>query len=131
MSQLLENIAEFLENNDLGTRGETIFVGYLPDDVGVDGMISIDQTGGVSPDVDMPIGKPSVQIMVRTLNYDDGMSKIQQIFELLHATHDDFVLIEDGVDIMRVFALNEPQHYDRDEAGRDIFSCTFVFQLRK
>lgn len=128
---LLENIAEFLEDNEIGTRGTDIFIGFLGDDGTIDNAVMIDQTGGVQPDRDLPISKPTVQIMVRDKDYTAGLSKLQTIFNLLHGAHDNLVLAAGGVDIMRIYAMNEPQHVERDEEERDIFTCTFVFQLRK
>jgi len=133
MATLLENIAAFLEENEIGTSGTDLFVGFMPDDFSgsEDNVVMIDQVGGVAPDVDLPIAKPTVQIIVRNKDHATGMAKMQAIFDLFHGMHDDFVLEEDGADIMRVFAMNEPQHMDRDEEGRDLFTCTFVFQYRK
>jgi len=131
MAQLLENIAEYLETEGIGTRGEDIFVGYLVDEIGNDDIVMIDQIGGVTPDVDLPIAKPTVQIIVRNKDHAAGLSKMQEIFELIHGKHDDLVLAESGTDIMRAYAMNEPQHLDRDDEGRDLFTCTFVFQYRK
>ena len=133
MAQLLDNIAEYLETEGFGTRGEDIFIGFLPDDEDefADNVVFIDQTGGIAPDKDIPVAKPTVQIVVRSAEYDNGFEKLQQIFDRFHGVHDDFALTVGGVDIMRAYAINEPQHLERDGKERDLFTCTFVFQFRK
>jgi len=129
---LLENLAHYLEGQNIGTGGEDLFIGFLGDSVDGtnDNVVMIDQTGGATPDIDLPITKNTVQIMVRDRNFENGMTKAKKIFDLLHNAHDGFILEVGGVNVMRIFAINVPQYVGRDEQERDLFTCTFVFQLR-
>ncbi len=134
MIQLLEGIAQILSDNGLGDLGNNIFIGLLPDndpDIVYGGSaILLDATGGIEPDKDIPTAKPTVQVLVRNSNFQDGMIAAETIRDIFHTLHDgaDF---PNGVSIMRAYAINEPQHLDIDEKERHLFTCTFVFQYRK
>lgn len=129
---LLENIAEYLENQGIGTRATDIFIGHLTDmEPSEDEVVMIDQTGGIEPDKYLKIARPTVQIMVRSKSHQAGLAKMQAIFDLFHQMQDDSVLVAGGEDVMDVMAMNEPQHLARDEEGRDIFTCTFIFRIRR
>jgi len=129
---LLENIAEYLENQGIGTRAQDIFIGFMGDDYPAqDNVVMIDQTGGIEPDKYLSIARPTIQITVRNKDHKQGLAKMQDIFDLFHRMQDDDVLVAGGEDIMNVMALNEPQHLLRDDSGRDVFTCTFIFRIRR
>ena len=125
--RLITNLATYLQAQGIGTGGTDLFIGRLPE---VDNCIMLDQTGGVEPDRDLPIEKPTIQVTVRNTDYTDGFDKLKSIYDLLHQKKDDLVLESGGVDIMIVNALNEPSHIGEDESSRHLWTCTFVFNLR-
>ncbi len=131
--QLLENIAEYLETEGFGTRGTDIFIGFAPEseDDTENNIIMFDQTGGIEPDRDLPIAKPTVQVIVRNTDYKTGFNILQDIFDRFHRMNDSGVLVSGGVDVMRAYAINEVQPLGVDVKERYSFTVTFVFQYRK
>lgn len=128
MANLVENLAQYLEDNSIGTVATDIFIGGLIDTP--DNQISINQTGGVEPNRENPIKEPTIQILVRNTDYANALNKITAIYDLLHQANDSVVLEAGGVDLMYCFALQEPAYLLLDTSNRHIFTCNFVFQLR-
>lgn len=128
MPNLIENLAEYLEDNSIGTVATDIFIGGLTDSP--DNQINLNQTGGVQPNRQNPIKQPTIQVTVRNTAYDTGLNKITAIYDLLHQANDSVVLEAGGVDMMTCFAMQEPTHLFKDESDRHVFVCNFVFMLR-
>lgn len=128
MPNLVENLAQYLEDNAIGTVATDIFIGGLIDLP--DNQISINQTGGVEPNRENPIKQPTVQILVRNTDYGNAITKATAVYDLLHQINDSVVLEAGGVDVMTCFALQEPAYLLLDESNRHIFTCNFVFTLR-
>jgi hypothetical protein len=125
--RLITNLAQYLEDQSIGTGGTDLFIGRMPE---VDDCVLLDQTGGIEPDKYLPITKPTIQVTVRNTDYTDGFDKLKTIYDLLHQNNDTLVLEAGGVDVMIVNALNEPSHIGEDENSRHLWTCTFVFNLR-
>lgn len=132
MSLLLDDLGVYLQAQSIGTVGTDLFKGILPESP--DDCISIDQSGGVEPDRELPLEKPTIQVLVRNDDYATGLTKAKAIYDLLHrAGHDNGaepVLKVGGVDVMDIFAMQEPFHLGKDENERDLFTLNFVFYLR-
>lgn len=126
---LSKNLAEYLEDNAIGTVGTDMFISTMPDST--DNCIMIKDTGGVEPDHYLPIIQPTIQVLVRNSDYTNGMTKINAIKDLLHQKLDDCILEIGGVDVMTCFAMQEPTHLGMDDNERHMFSCNFVFKIRK
>lgn len=129
MARLVDNLSQYLIDQSIAVKeGKDIFIGFMPENLG--NCIMLDQTGGVEPDKYVPIEQPTVQIMVRNTSYNAGFYKMTAIYHALHQLLDDAVLETGGVDVMTVFALQEPVHLGKDENDRHIFSVNFVFKIR-
>lgn len=129
---IIDEIAAYLEAVEVGEVGTDIFVGFAADEeTGIqNNIIMVDQTGSVDPDIDMPILKPIVKVLVRNDAYSGGLAKLYQIHHLFDRMVDGTTLVPGGTEIMVVHTLAEPQHQERDDEGRDYFTCTFVFHIR-
>lgn len=125
--RLITNLAEYLEDQGIGTQGTDLFIGKMPE---VNNCVLLDQTGGIEPDKYLPIEKPTIQVTVRNTSYTNGLDKLKTIYDLLHQKKDSLVLEIGGVDVMIVNALNEPSHIGEDENSRHLWTCTFIFALR-
>lgn len=130
MANLVENLADYLAANLSGSLvvGTDIFIGSLPEET--DNAILIDQTGGVEADRDIPVEKPTIQVLVRNTAYNTGLEQAKAIYDLIHQLRDNTVLKAGGVDMMYCFALQEPSHIGKDENNRQLFTTNYVFELR-
>jgi len=82
MSILINDVADYLEEEGVGTIATNVFCGYLPEDP--DACIAVLDTGGSEPDKDIPTKEPTFQIMIRSTNYATGKAKLDSIRSLLH-----------------------------------------------
>lgn len=127
---VIEQIATYLEDELLlGTIGTDIFLGRLPEnpESPVE-CIAVLDTGGVTPDIDIPTKSPTFQILIRASNYDDGKEQLDIIRTGLHASYGQLVANETY--FLAIHALSEGGHIGQDEAGRDLFSINFLCKTR-
>lgn len=129
METLLTDLADYLQANSIGTKGTNIFIGGFAGDE--DNQVAIQATGGVEPYVDIPIGRPTVQITIRNKSYQTGIALAYDIFNLLDQEDDRLELKTGGVDVMQVNALSEPNHLGQDTSSRHLFTINFVFMVRR
>jgi hypothetical protein len=119
---LIEQIATYLQAQGIGTKGSTIFISNLPD--AVDSCIAIFDTGGLTPDIDLPTKEPTFQIFIRATTYALGKEKLESIRALLHNKYN-VTLVENGTYIYRINALSEGGHIGKNERGIEEFSINF------
>lgn len=128
MEDFIEQITEYLEDQGIGTRGDDLFIeGFFGDG---DNQIMVDHTGGVEPDRDIPIAYPTLQVSVRNTSYNEAQETMYEIFRLFHRKHE-YALVDGGLSIQMSMAMSEPTHILHDEQDRHIFSCNFVFYVRR
>jgi hypothetical protein len=97
----------------------------------VDNCVVLIETGGVEADKQLTdIKRPTVQIMVRNTSYETARTKIETIRDLLHGVKDTVILKTGGIDVMNIFAMQEPTHLSTDDNERKIFVCNFVIRYR-
>lgn len=126
MALLIDDIAQYLEDEELGTVGEDIFKSKIPDDEGgtYSDIIVVLETGGVSPDPYIPTKSPTFQVYVRASDYESGREVIESIRTALHQKAN-ITLVSGGNYYYYILALGEPGHIGQDEQGRDEFSINF------
>jgi len=82
---MIEQLANFLETNGVGTIGKDIFKAHAPDSKV--NCILITDTGGEQADQNVPLDNPTVQIMIRadisSGGYKKAMDKAKEIYALL------------------------------------------------
>ena len=130
---LTDNVSQYLITQGIATaEGTDIFIGSLPDSDAstFDNAILIRDTGGAEPDKHLPIKQPTIQILVRNVNYDTGYNKAKAIRDALHQKLDNTVLEVGADDVMTIFAMQEPTHLGMDESNRHLFTCNFIFKVR-
>lgn len=127
MATIADQLAEYLEDNGVGTIGADsgaggvgIYVTKLPDTP--DEAVGILDTGGSPSSMHEPTKSVTFQIVVRSENYETGMTRANTIRDLLH-TNDDNINIqyewESGQTmIMNGQALQEPYLLDQDDSKR-------------
>ena len=129
MQTLLEDLANYLEEQNVAEQGVDLFIsGFAGSE---DNQIALQATGGVEPYKDIPVARPTVQISIRNKSYDAGIAKAYEIFNLLDRKDDRLVLKTGGVDVMQVNALSEPNYLGADTKSRHLYTINFVFMLRR
>lgn len=119
MSHLIEDIANYLEDQGRGTVATNIFVGYMPPDV--NGIAVLD-TGGMQPDKYIPTKDPTFQVFIRSSDYDTGKTLLEAVRSDLHRKAN---ITLGSTFFYFVLALSEGGHLGRDENGKDLFSINF------
>jgi hypothetical protein len=127
MSHLIDDIADYLEDQELGTVGTDIYAGYLPDYP--DSCITVLDTGGSPPDPDLPTKEPTFQVFIRDVNYSDGKTALDSVRSVLHQQAN-IQLVDGGNYFYFILAISEGGHVGRDEVGRDLFSINFQCRTR-
>ena len=127
MGNLIDEVAQYLAENEVGTLGSSIFEGYLPEQEGT--TIAVMNTGGLQPDIYLPTKEPTFQVFIRTNDYETGLTKLDLVRELLHQQNN-VQLVDDGIYFYFIFATAEGGHVGRDDTGRDLFSINFRARTR-
>lgn len=118
---LIDDIADYLEDLEIGIVGTTIFKSYMPPTP--DNCIAVLDTGGVEPDHDLPTKHPTFQVLVRSTDYATGKALLDSIRAGLHQAKGE--LISGQTFFYYVFALSEGGHIGRNDRGLDEFSINF------
>lgn len=127
METFIEDVAQYLEDNNIGTFETDIFVNQLINEP--DNQVSVTQGSGAQPSTYVEVARPTVQILVRNTDYDAGWQKMLAIFGLLHQKYDTIDMGD--TDVMKIDALQEPTPLGQDESERYIFTCNFLFTIRR
>jgi len=117
----IEEIARYLQTKSVGTLGTNLFYSYLPDSV--DACVAVMDTGGMTPDIDLPTKEPTFQVFIRSTTYDLGKAKMNTVRNELHRLMN--TTLSGGTYVYNVFALSEGGHIGRNERGLDEFSINF------
>lgn len=120
------DIASHLQANGLGQLGQDLFVSFQPSEP--DDCITIYDTGGYAPDIDVPLRDPTCQVLVRSADYPVAMERAQAVFNLLHAKAN-YAL--GGAWIYLSKAEHEPTPIGPDENGRPEITLNFHFKIRR
>ena len=119
-----DDIAEYLEDQSLGTVGTDIFVGQLPDDP--DNAICVAQTAGKPPDYLGAQEYAGIQIRVRNTDHDTGYALANNILDLLHGAHSLTLETRPYHRIDAQGSVSGPQIDPNDSEGRVEFTLNFI-----
>lgn len=121
----LYDLATYLQTNGVGTLGTNLFYSYMPQSP--DSCVAVLDGNGPAPDGYLPTQKPGIQIVVRSVDYETGTTKVDTIRALLQAKTPGFI---GSTYVFFMLLTSEDTHLGRDEAGRDAFSMNFNCQTR-
>lgn len=124
---LIEEIATFLENEDVGEITKTIFLQKIPDQDGL--TIGVIDTGAMEADSEIPIRRPTFQIYIRANTYELGKTTLDTVYGLLHGIQNESV-ITGGKVYFDILAMTEGGCLGQDETGRYLFSINFRCQYK-
>ncbi|QCX32456.1 hypothetical protein FDN13_01380 [Caloramator sp. E03] len=117
---LLDDIGQYLEEQNIGRLGTDIFLSLLPEDI--DNCIALFEYGGEAPELHSNIEKPRLQAMVRNVDYQTGRMTIEQIKNILHGLSEQII---NGKRYLLIMALQCPEFLGYDENNRSEFVCNF------
>ena len=127
MNQVALEVAQFIEEEGHATLGTDLFVDSLPD---VDKeVIAVFTTGGQIPDIDLPIGSPNFEILIRGESASSCFAKIESVTESLHQTYN-VNLVTDGNYYYSILLNGEINNLGRDDKGRIEYSANFNCKVR-
>lgn len=118
---LIDDIAQHLEDNSIGTLGTDVFKSQLPE-TGSLPVIGVFDTGGTAPDIDLPTKSPTFQVYLRAATYTEGKNKLDAIRALLHRTLAETI---GSTYFYYIYAISEGGHIGTNENGQDEFSINF------
>lgn len=123
MSDIAQDMAEFLVANGIGARGGDadwgVHVSREP--VKPVNVVTVVNTGGAEPDTDDMDRQPTFLIRVRSKDYDTGWEKINDAFRLLIENDP----IEVGSNEYLVWATTDILPIGRDDGDRHLFTANF------
>lgn len=128
MSNIIDDVANYLASNGIGTLGVNIFEGFLPQ--GVDQAVAVIKTGGDRPNIDLPVEHPSFQILIRNIEYDTGEAVFNKIRDLLHNQYN--MQFQNGSSIYFYYCRLRADggFIGKDAKGRDSWSMNFECETR-
>lgn len=127
MSLVIDDVIQHLHNNSIASSGVSLFRSYVPESPNA--VVSVIDTGGLSPDIDLPLKEPTFQVYIRNTNYSLGKAKLDSVRTLLHQKRN-IQLVPNGNYFYFIYALAEGGHLGRDDNGRDLFSINFRAKIR-
>jgi len=110
---LLDEIGGFLQTNNVGTLGSTLFLGLMPDQP--DSCIALFEYAGSPPDLHWNGEYPGLQVRVRNKIYAMARSKIEEVVTELHGAHE---LTLNGTRYLLIKARGSPEVLKRDNNNR-------------
>lgn len=125
---IIDDIAEYLEDQSIGTVGTDIIMSNVLDTP--DNIVVVRDTGGAKPDAYIPTGVPDFQIYVRNKRYATGKALIDSIAELLHRVANT-TLIAGGKYFYYIVMATEVLPIGRDDKGRSEFSVNFNTKVKR
>jgi hypothetical protein len=124
---LLDDLGQYLHNNGVGVLSTSLFKGKMPPDP--DNVVALFDTGGQTPNPDIPLKEPTFQVIVRNNSYSAGKAILDTVRSLLHQ-QSNVQLIPNGTYIYFILLISEGGHIGRDENQREEFSINFRCRTR-
>ncbi len=130
MASFIDDLADYLADQGIGTVTEDIFVGSLPDTP--DACIAIFQNLGREPSRYIPTADPDFQILVRTEadKHNTAEAKCAAIVAILHQLANT-ELQTGGVYAYFIALRSEPFPLGPDSNGRQEWTINFVAKTKR
>lgn len=122
---IIDALATYLEDNDLGTLSTDLFIGELPLDE--TDCVSLVLSPSPEPNKSIPYYTQTIDAWARFASYDEGMAKMQAIFDQIHRAENYEM---HGFYIYLSYAKGTIDDLDRDAERRHLFKTSFSFVYR-
>ena len=123
----IEQIAEYLQDQGIGTIATNLFIGNMPDSP--DACVAVINSGGVEPSIDIPDKRPTFQVLIRNTDYEAGEVKLAAVRTALHQFMNDY-LVAGQTYVYYIYLVSEGGHIGKDVNGRDEWSVNFHCKTR-
>lgn len=130
MSLLIDQLAAWLEIQDEGVVGTSIFKLFRP--ANLLSCISLHATGGFPPDAYTAREKPTVMICCRAATPDEALRMAYRIYNLLHGKQN--LDLGESIWILTSEALSSPAYVGTEQPGNGdahLVSFNIAFDLRQ
>lgn len=117
---IIEEIADYLEDESIGTVGTDIFIGELPLDN--DSVIALMVAPSPEPNRAIPYYTQYIDVWARYADYSDGVSKLQEVMDLLQR-RENYEL--PSYHVYLSYALGMIEDNDRDQERRHLLKVSF------
>jgi hypothetical protein len=117
---LVEELATFLQNESVATKGTNLFIGYAPDTP--DALTVLYETTTI-PDFYLPWHTYTIQVLTRAKTYKVAKEKGEAVYHLLYMRHGE--LVTGGIAVQQVKALQRPTSIGQDDKQRYVFSHNY------
>jgi len=118
---LATDVAEYLEDQSIGTVGTDIFVGQMPDTA--NNVIAVYEYAGTPPECVGRVESPRLVVRVRNATYANARNKARDILYLLHTKANITIESHSYLYIRAVGSIN---YLGRDAEDRVLFSIDFI-----
>lgn len=122
---LIESLANYLQDSGIGTVNTNIFIGELPYDIS--DCISINSTSSPEPNKSVPYFIQTVDVWARFKNSETGYNKMYDVFDLIHRKAAYEI---DGIHIYISYAMGSIEDMDRDSERRKLYKLSLGFVFR-
>lgn len=123
---LIDDIATYLETQDVGEIGTDIFKGYQPPEPTK--CLVIIPTGGQAPDTDIiGIKNPTIQILTRAATISEAMALAEAAYDVLHGLANTTL---GSTYVMFCEAMQEPTSIGQDDNSNFEISCNYLLKVR-
>jgi len=123
--KIIDQIADLLEDQGIGTVGTSIFTGELPNDG--NNIVSLVSSPSPEPNKSIPYYTQNFDVWARYSDYDDGNAKLQSIFDIIHQ-REDFDLTDFHCYLS--YAVGMIDDMGRDAERRHLFKVSFAVVYR-
>jgi hypothetical protein len=124
MSTFIEELADYLEDQSIGTVGTDIFFDHMPDPISKTDMVCVRDIGGPAPPGTLPQRSVLVQVMVRGDTYETARLLAAKVHNLFHGMVS--VSLTYNV-IQSSLGMGLPASLGPDENGRTLISGNYIF----
>lgn len=122
---LLDEIATYLEDKNVGTVGTDLFMGFMPDKP--DNCVALFEYAGEPMELTMGSGdptleRPGLQVRVRNTSYSAARSKIEDVVDAFHGLANQTL---SGTRYLLIKANQSPESLGLDQNNRSEFVVNF------
>lgn len=122
MASIAEQFVEYLEDHAVGTTGESLFIGEIPDGEAVEDQAVVVNIIGGPRDKFVNFRHATGSIVIRSATYEAGTALYETISALVHKNPLCITeLIVGGNVIKDMYVLDEPSYAAKDDNQRYIF----------
>lgn len=123
---IIESIADYLEDQGVGTVNTDIFLGELPLDKS--DCIALISAPSPAPDRSIPYYTQNIDVWARFSDYSEGVSKLQEVMDELQRKENYSIT---GYHVYLSYALGMIDDLDRDTERRHLLKVTFGVVYRE